>query len=58
MTEKPAYLLAAEAMKHFGNKNYGLAQSVLLDLWSLLVSEHHEEAGKREQEKESEKESE
>lgn len=40
--DQPAYLVVSEIIKHLKNKNYGLAELALLDLWERLANEHHE----------------
>ncbi len=47
MEKKPTFWLASEAIKHFKNKNYGLAGSALMDLWEILASEHYKEAARK-----------
>lgn len=39
--DKPPYLLVSEALKHLKNKNYGLLETVLLELWERLAEQHH-----------------
>lgn len=34
--DKPPYLLASDALKHLKNRNYGLLEETLLELWAQL----------------------
>ena len=40
---QPLYRLIAEALKHIENQNYGLLKAILLELWSRLAEQHHDD---------------
>lgn len=41
MDNQPLYLLISEALKHLKNRNYGLLENVLYELWERQAEQHH-----------------